>query len=172
MMDYSISLSKTKMMPIQNSPGLSIVLADDDLDDCLLFQEALHELQGPFTLTIVNDGEELMKLLYDLQGPLPGVIFLDINMPRKNGVDCLIEIKGNNLLSHIPVVIFSTSFEPSLVERLYNIGANYYIQKPVGFYSLTQVILQAINIISKERLAKPNADQFVLFPSEYEDKKV
>ncbi|WP_343306341.1 response regulator [Chitinophaga niabensis] len=159
-------------MPIQNSPGLSIVLADDDLDDCLLFQEALNELQGSFSLTIVNDGDRLMKLLKDRQDALPEMIFLDINMPRKNGVDCLIEIKGNNLISHIPVVIFSTSFEPSLVERLYNIGANHYIQKPSGFYSLTQVLLLAINIILKERSAKPTADQFVLFPSEYEDKKI
>ena len=86
---------------------IHIVLADDDNDDCLLFEEALNELLLPNQLTVVNDGEQLMLYLHENTTQLPGVLFLDLNIPRKNGIECLAEIKEDPELKNLPVVIFS-----------------------------------------------------------------
>lgn len=85
-----------------------ILLADDDTDDCLFFKDALEELALSVTLTTVRDGVELMRHLSTQV--LPDVIFLDLNMPRKNGYECLTEIKLNAKLATIPVVVYSTFF--------------------------------------------------------------
>src|ERR1035438_6847359 len=88
-----------------------IFLADDDADDCTFFEEALRDLQVQAQLTIVNDGVALMTTLDETvtEPPPPHVIFLDLNMPRKNGFECLDEIRQNPRFKEIPVVIFSTS---------------------------------------------------------------
>jgi len=78
-----------------NLKQLNILLADDDIDDCIFFKEALEEFTIPSNLTTVNDGEQLMQILTDETNQLPNILFLDINMPRKNGFECLSEIKLN-----------------------------------------------------------------------------
>lgn len=82
---------------------LSIILADDDIDDCLFFTEALEELKINIQLKIVHDGEELMRQLA-LKNNKYDVLFLDLNMPRKNGFECLQEIKSNEKLISLPVI--------------------------------------------------------------------
>lgn len=119
---------------------LNILLADDDIDDCIFFKEALEEFPIATTLTAVHDGEQLMKLLEE-KTELPHVLFLDLNMPRKNGFECLAEIKTIVRLEHLPVIMYSTSFEQSVVNLLYKNGAQHFIRKPSDF-SLFKIIIQ------------------------------
>ena len=143
-----------------------ILLADDDEDDCLLFQEALNEISLPTQLITVGNGEQLMQELGD--DDFPDILFLDLNMPRKDGFQCLIEIKQNEKLSQLPVIIFSTSFQPDVVSKLYDNGAHYYIRKPSNFEHFKKVIHHAIILVrgalqSKE-IRRPTIDKFVLEP--------
>lgn len=145
-----------------NSSSLHLLLSDDDLDDCLFFEEALGELPVSATLTIVNDGVELMKLLSAVKQPLPHVLYLDLNMPRKNGFECLVEIKQNEILRQLPVIIFSTSFDSNAVNLLYEQGANYYICKPTNFSQLKTVIAKSIDLISETNNVQVSKNNFVL----------
>lgn len=81
---------------------MNLLLADDDVDDCLFFKEALEELPINSNFSVVNNGEQLMKFLTDSQTTLPDILFLDLNMPRKNGMECLIEIRQNQKLKTLP----------------------------------------------------------------------
>lgn len=140
-----------------------IFLADDDEDDLILFQEALNEIKLPIQLTAVRDGEQLMEVL--TQHELPDMLFLDLNMPRKDGFQCLMEIRKNAKLKRLPVVIFSTSFQPDAVDRLYANGAQYYIRKPSNFEHLKKVIHHAITLITNFTTdIQPSKEQFVLEP--------
>ncbi len=147
-------------MILQN---LNLYLADDDKDDCLLFKDALDELPVSAQLTTVHDGEQLMELLAKQPPHLPHVLFLDLNMPRKNGFECLSEIKFNDTLKNFPVVIFSTSFEQDVVNLLYKKEAHFYIRKPADFTQLKKVIHQALMLAADEETPpQPTKDQFVL----------
>lgn len=137
--------------PIPNNKKiktLNILLADDDTDDCNFFKEALAKLTLSTNLKTVNDGEELMQLLSNETIDLPNLLFLDINMPRKNGFECLSEIKKNDRLKDLPIVIFSTSNSRDNINHAFKIGANIYISKPGNFNQLMQVIQHAIPIAS------------------------
>src|SRR5678810_1195225 len=103
-----------------------IFLADDDKDDCLFFSDAVEELQLPVQLTTVHDGEQLMCRLFQMDTYLPFALFLVFNMPRKNGYTCLTEIKTNEALSTIPIIIISTSYDEQMADGLYQTGAHYY----------------------------------------------
>ena len=148
---------------------LNILLADDDIDDCIFFKVALEELLLSTRLTTVHDGEQLMQLLTNETNELPHVLFLDINMPRKNGKECLVEIKLNNKLKHFPVIMFSTSYEKEVVNLLYDGGAQYFIRKPSDFSQFKKVIQQTLTLIMKNMLAseagnisQPSRENFVL----------
>ena len=145
----------------QNAP-LNILLADDDTDDCIFFKEAVEELPVVTTLTIVNEGEQLMQLLTNEANELPHVLFLDLNMPRKNGFECLSEIKGNKKLSQLPVIMYSTSFEQEVVNQLFKNGAQYFIRKPSEFSQFKKIIQQALTMIAKEKISVPKMENFVL----------
>lgn len=135
---------------------LQILLADDDKDDRFLFREALSELPVATSLETVHDGEQLMSYLTEHEGTLPDVLFLDLNMPRKNGFECLTEIKLNDKLKDLPVVMFSTSFprdahyEQDLINMLYKIGAHDYIRKPANFTELKQIIHETLQKIETD----------------------
>jgi CheY-like chemotaxis protein len=139
-----------------------LLLADDDLDDCLFFQEALEELTIVTNLTTVNDGVQLMDFLNAAATALPDTLFLDLNMPRKSGFECLTELKGNESLKGIPVVIFSTSLDPEVVNTLYNNGAHYYIRKPGDFNILKRVIEEATSRIDKNKSQRPDRIDFII----------
>jgi len=139
-----------------------ILLADDDNDDSLFFKEALDELQLDARLTTVHDGEQLMLLLVETAENLPDVLFLDLNMPRRNGFECLREIKQDPLLKALPVIIFSTSFEQDIVDRLYALGARHYIQKPSRYSEIRKVIYQSLILLSQEMIPGSAKDNFVL----------
>ena len=133
-----------------DSKQLNILLADDDTDDCNFFKKALEELSLSTQLTTVHDGEELMNYLSENSEHLPNVIFLDINMPRKNGLECLSEIKQNEKLKDIPVVMFSTSNSWDKINKLFKTGANVYIHKPGDLAQLKQVIHHALPIAAEK----------------------
>lgn len=138
----------------------SILLADDDGDDCLLFSNALEEIDVATNFISVQDGELLMKYLENAP-ILPDIIYLDMNMPRKNGAACLVEIKSNNRLKDIPVVIISTSLEPSLIEYLFVNGAHYFIRKPNSFSKLKSLLYNSIALLSQHQL-QPDYKNFIL----------
>src|ERR1035438_3420451 len=119
---------------------LKILLADDDIDDCVFFKDALKDLVISTNLTTVHDGEQLMHLLVNETIEFPHVLFLDLNMPRKNGFECLSEIKSSEKLKSLPVIIFSTSFEQEVVNLLYKNGAQYFIRKPSEFPQFKKII--------------------------------
>jgi CheY-like chemotaxis protein len=133
-----------------NFKQLNVLLADDDTDDCLFFKQALAELSQSAQLTIVNDGEQLMSYLSENTDHLPHVIFLDINMPRKNGLECLSEIKQNKIFKDIPVVMFSTSNAWDTINMLFKSGSHVYIHKPSEFAQLKQVIHHALPIAAEK----------------------
>jgi CheY-like chemotaxis protein len=141
---------------------LNLLLADDDLDDCFFFQEALEELPLSATLNTVNDGEQLMQLLSATGTTLPDALFLDLNMPRKSGFQCLSEIKLINSLSRLPVIIYSTSINLEVVDALYEKGAHYYICKPGEYDKLKKVIFEAITLTTQNRFTQPPRDKFIL----------
>jgi len=127
--------------------SIPIVIAEDDEDDYILAVEALKEAGVPNGIIWVKDGEELMDLLKQ-GGPengdglkiQPGLILLDLNMPKKDGREALQEIKGNPNLRKIPVVIWTTSKAEFDITNSYDLGVNSFIQKPVRFSEFVQSI--------------------------------
>ena len=141
---------------------LNILLADDDTDDCIFFKEALDDLVIKTNLTTVHDGEQLMIYLAETSRELIDVLFLDINMPRKNGFECLTEIKQNEKLKDLPVIIFSTSYEQEVVNSLYESGAHYFIRKPSDFSQFTTIIYHTLLLIVQDQIVQPSRANFVL----------
>ena len=139
----------------------NILLADDDNDDCLLFRDAIEELKLPVQLVTLHDGEKLIMHLESVSPDLPDLIFLDLNMPRKNGFECLTEIKNHSDLYTIPVIIYSTSFDKEKAFLLNKAGARYYICKPANFNDLKTVIYRAIMLIN-ENNTQVSADKFLI----------
>ena len=127
-----------------NSKNISILLADDDQGDCLLFKDALEELPVSAHLTIVHNGEQVFEELSKKGNKLPDVLFLDLNMPRKNGFASLGEIKRSTELQHLPVVILSTASEQETVKNVYRDAAHYYISKPADFTQLKKVFMKPL----------------------------
>lgn len=126
--------------------AIVILMADDDPEDVMLARDALAESRLANTLNVVSDGEELLDYLYhrgkynDSNAPRPGLILLDLNMPRLDGREALSRIKGDAALRRIPVVVLTTSKAEEDVFRSYDLGANSYITKPVTFDSLVNVV--------------------------------
>ncbi|MGB8275164.1 MAG: response regulator [Alphaproteobacteria bacterium] len=127
--------------------AITILMADDDADDRLMVKEAFEESRVGNELHFVENGEELMDYLNrrgkfaELNGTaFPGLILLDLNMPRKDGREALAEIKANPALRRIPIVILTTSKAEEDILRTYDLGANSFITKPVTFDSLVKLI--------------------------------
>lgn len=129
---------------------MNILLADDDQEDRYFFDRALKEIQISTKLTTVTDGVKLMNYLSENSENLPDVLFLDINMPRKNGFDCLSEIKHNKKLQDLQVVMFSTTNSQDTITMLLKGGAQVYIHKPNDFKQLIEVIKHALPIASEK----------------------
>ena len=133
----------------------SIFLADDDEDDCILFEDALREVCSQTELTTANDGDELITLMKTNVPPPPDVIFLDLNMPRRNGFECLELIRKTKQWKDIPVVIFSTTGQEEMIKKVYEQGANYFIRKPGSFPKLKQAIRQILEVDWSTHTWKP-----------------
>ncbi|GAB3892856.1 response regulator [Larkinella knui] len=121
----------------------SILIADDDADDRMLIEQAFRECNLTSELHFVEDGEDLMDYLYQ-RSPYesvmrPSLIILDLNMPRKNGIQALREIKANEQFRQIPVVVLTTSTAEEDILRTYDLGVSSYISKPFDFSTLLDI---------------------------------
>jgi CheY-like chemotaxis protein len=125
---------------------IHVLLADDDEDDRLFFRDAFQEIKIKTKVILVNDGVDLMNYLSGNGGPLPHILFLDLNMPRKNGMECLQEIRRNDRVRDIPVAIYSTSSSEEDIEETFVKGANVYIKKPSDFGELKKILEEVITI--------------------------
>ena len=126
---------------------ITILMADDDPEDRMLAKEALDQARVANDFRFVEDGEELMDYLYQrgkytdsINSPRPGLILLDLNMPKKDGRETLKEIKDDHYLRRIPVVILTTSKAEEDIYRTYDIGASSFVTKPVTFEGLVDVM--------------------------------
>ena len=130
-----------------STKSMVILMADDDADDRLLAKDALNECKITNALHFVENGEELLDYLRQegkyaslANTPRPGLILLDLNMPRKDGREALQEIKADPILRSIPVVVLTTSKAETDISRIYELGANSFITKPVSFDALIKVM--------------------------------
>lgn len=132
--------------PPRHASSIAILMVDDDDDDYLLTQRALKESKILDNLVRVSDGEEMFDYLRhagefaDTDAPLPDVILLDLNMPRMDGREALRQLKLDDKLRHIPVVVFTTSKAEEDIVRSYQLGVSSFITKPVTFDGLKDVM--------------------------------
>ncbi len=154
-------MREVNFLSTMHTKPIYILYADDDTDDCHLFKEALKALPIHTRIDTVKDGGELMDFLSNNNAQLPNVLFLDINMPCKNGFECLTEIKQNEKLKDIPVVMFSTSNSREKISVLFKSGANVYVHKPSNFSQLVQVINHALPL-AVENIYSNNALKYIL----------
>jgi CheY-like chemotaxis protein len=128
--------------------NMTILLADDDQEDRMLVEHAFKSAKTPYDLRFVQDGEELMDYLYRHErfadkavSPRPALIILDLNIPRKNGMQALKEIRADSLLKTIPVVILTTSKDEDDIMHAYELGVNSFITKPVTYTDLVDLLM-------------------------------
>jgi CheY-like chemotaxis protein len=141
----------------------NIFLAEDDADDRMFFEDALKAIKIPSQLTLSSNGLELISNLETLTAhPPPDVIFLDLNMPFKSGIECLKEIRETPKLKDIPVVIFSTTANLNAVESTYSLGANAYFCKPNSHQLLIKTIEAVLKLNLWEQNQQLPRDKFVL----------
>jgi CheY-like chemotaxis protein len=146
-----------------NKKTMTILLADDDEADRLIFKEAFDEMDIGTSVETVNDGEELMQLLENSEyEDLPHILFLDINMPRKNGLECLKEIRANKKYKEVSIAIYSTSSSEKDMHETFLNGANVYINKPQDFNKLKKVLEKAIIYANMYQSPPFNKENFLL----------
>lgn len=143
---------------------ITLLLADDDEEDRVMTEEALKESHLANDIRFVTDGEELTDYLFrrgayndPAESPTPGLILLDLNMPKKDGREVLVEIKNDPQLRQIPVVVLTTSKAEEDIIRSYALGVNSFITKPVTFEGL----VEAMTVFTQywfEIVALPNGD--------------
>jgi CheY-like chemotaxis protein len=146
---------------MQNN-ALSILLADDDEDDRFFFKDAFEEIKIQTNLEFVHDGMQLMDYLMNPNNELPDILFLDLNMPKKTGKECLIEIKKTEHLKNIIIAIYSTSSSEEDIEDTFVQGANIYIKKPSDFNALKKIVNEVITVNWHYHTSGLNRDNFLL----------
>jgi CheY-like chemotaxis protein len=137
-----------------------ILFSDDDTDDALLFTQAADLLTSPVFLSFAEDGEQLMKSLK--KDMLPDMIFLDLNMPVKNGFECLQAIRSDKRFDKLPVIIYTTSKSPDDIEKCYQLKANLYVVKPSSFESILKTLKKVLAIDWNLQPTAPPREKFVL----------
>jgi CheY-like chemotaxis protein len=142
--------------------NLHILLADDDEDDRLFFKDAVEKVKRKTKITFLNDGEQLMEYLTKKDANLPQVVFLDLNMPRKNGIECLREIRSHITLNDLSVAIYSTSSAEEDIEETFAQGANIYIRKPRDFGMLKKIMTEVLSLNWKYHTTGRNRENYLL----------
>jgi CheY-like chemotaxis protein len=145
-----------------NKEYIYILLADDDEDDRMFFSDAFKEIKINTRVNTLNDGVELMNYLNNENSILPNVLFLDLNMPRKNGLECLHEIKKNEKFNEIAIAIYSTSSSEEHIEETFINGANIYIKKPNDFATLKKILSEVVTLNWQYHTSGLNKDNFLL----------
>ena len=142
--------------------ALHILLADDDEDDRLFFKDAFEEIKIQTNVSFVHDGMQLMDHLMNPDNKLPDILFLDLNMPKKTGKECLIEIKKTDHLKDIIIAIYSTSSSEGEIQDNFNQGAKIYIKKPSDFNTLKKIINEVVTVNWHYHTSGLNRDNFLL----------
>ena len=140
--------------------ALNVLLADDDEDDCFFFSKILEGFNIHTNLTVVDNGKKLMEYLRKTV-VLPDVLFLDINMPFKNGRECVTAIKADTTLCNLPIIIYSTSLYDHGVDQLYQMGAWYYLRKS-SLEELAVKLRHVLGWIQAGTFARPELANFIL----------
>jgi len=148
-------------MESQKTP-VRVLLTDDDEGDRLVFKEIFEEMDRDISVHMVNDGKQLMDFLNKDENPLPYIIFLDLNMPNMNGLECLKEIRRFEKYSDISIAIYSTSTSEKDIEDTFHHGANIYITKPSNFKELKQVLAKSLSAVWLNRESDLDRANFVL----------
>lgn len=148
-------------MNSQKDP-LHVLLTDDDEDDRLIFKEILDEMYSDITVHMVNDGKQLMDFLTTENNPLPHIIFLDLNMPNMNGLECLKEIRIHEKYSNISIAIYSTSTSKKDIDDTFSHGANIYITKPAAYSELKKVLKKSLSAVRLNQNYDFDRSNFVL----------
>ena len=125
---------------------LNIFYADDDPDDLNLFRDVAESIARPIALSIHDQGDDLLNALHN-SDPDNEIVFLDLNLPGRDGFDILREIRSSKDLEKVPVVIFSTTSDAGSVSKCLNSGANFYVQKSNSFTALKSSIEEAIAMV-------------------------
>ncbi|WP_087149412.1 response regulator [Algoriphagus resistens] len=141
---------------------ISILLADDDDDDRLFFSEAIEQLDLDIALNTVVNGVELIDYLKHPETRLPELIFLDLNMPIKGGIECLIEMRRTDILKNLSVAIYSTSSAQKDIDECLIHGANIYIKKPSDFGILKSILYKVITINHQYHSTGLSKDNFLM----------
>lgn len=157
----SINIDTNAML--QNGT-MRIMLADDDIDDRELFTEAINDLSLNFSLELVEDGHALIQSLLKEEKQLPHIIFLDLNMPNRNGKECLDIIRKNERLKNIIVVIYSTSSSQKDIDETYEGGANLYVRKSSSFSGLLQTTRKVLYLNWDQYKPKSSRSNFLYSP--------
>ena len=147
---------------MKEKKALTILLADDDEDDQMIFMDIVQQMDNDIILHTVNDGVELLELLTGKTQALPDLLFLDLNMPNKNGKECLREIKSHQDLRHLPVIIYSTSNAEKDIRDTYRYGASLYIQKPTDISGMKKTLTSVLSMDWQNGHLKINDDNFVV----------
>ena len=111
----------------------SVLLAENDLEQCFFFKKSLLQVRRKIQFTEVHDGDALMKLLRNF---IPDILFIDLAMPCRNGMDCIRELRKNETYKMLPIVVYSINTQPETIHAAYECGANLYLIKPSEYYNL------------------------------------
>jgi DNA-binding NarL/FixJ family response regulator len=135
------------MRPLTNPVSMtaikSLLIADDDADDKDFFVAAIKDINPAAQVFTVPNGVELMKLL---QNFMPDILFLDLEMPFKNGLECLVDIQKKENLHHLPIVVFSSTNRPSNIQTAYDMGAHLFFLKPASYSAHVNSLRAILNL--------------------------
>jgi CheY-like chemotaxis protein len=161
--NYTFNSHKGGSLERKNgSARYHILLADDDEDDRQFFTDAINAISSNYKLSTVRDGEELINQLKENKMELPDFIFLDLNMPYKNGLECLKEIRAMEGMKEVPVLIYSTSINADQVDSSYRCGADRYIQKPTSYDGIVRLLRIIFSMEPAQWEQKPGRNEFLI----------
>lgn len=139
-----------------------VFLADDDSDDRELFETACSEVDSGILYRTFGDGKSLLDFLKQSDNELPDILFLDINMPKKNGFQCLKEVRNTDRLYDLCVIMYSTSNNSRDICKSYELGANGFVQKPNSFSDLKEILAKIFDTNWRDPCSKLDDLNFVL----------
>jgi len=146
-------------MSTEDKSPLHILFADDDSDETYLFNEALEHCHLEVVLSFANNGNNLLSILKS--NPLPDLVIMDINMPHKDGLEALAEIRSFPEFESLPLIIYSTTTDSSIIDASYNNGASLFVVKPENFDGMMKVV-KKIAAIDWKKNPKQRRNEFVI----------
>lgn len=142
------------------SSKIRILIADDDPDDALMLAEGLSEVIGNFEVTNASDGRQCLRLLQD--GCNPDLVFMDVNMPLKDGLECLRDIQQLQVADETPIIMYSTSQNVQDINAANRLGARFYLVKPTSFSMLKKLLNHTFKMLGKSRREQAGAENFLI----------